>query len=45
MSAAAEPSTLATVIELILKTLPLDAALLTKLVALVLVHDVCDALP
>jgi len=28
-----------------LKTLPLDAALLTKLVALVLVNDVCDALP
>ena len=44
MSAAAVPSTLATVIELILNTLPLDAALLTKLVALVVLNDVCEEL-
>jgi hypothetical protein len=30
---------------LILKTLPLDAALLTRLVALVVVNDTCAELP
>jgi len=45
MSAADVPSTLATTIELILKTFPLDAALLTKDVAEVVVNDVLDELP
>jgi hypothetical protein len=45
MSAALEPSTFATTIELILKTFPLEAALLTSDVALVVVSDVCELLP
>jgi hypothetical protein len=45
MSAALVPSTLAATIELILKTFPLEAALLTNEVAEVVVRDVLDELP
>jgi hypothetical protein len=45
MSAADVPSTLAATIELILKTFPLAAALLTNDVALVVERAVCDELP
>jgi hypothetical protein len=45
MSAALVPSTLAATMELILKTLPLEAALLTNEVAEVVVRDVLDELP
>jgi len=45
ISAALVPSTLATIIMLILNTLPLDAALLTKLVALVVVSETLLLLP
>jgi hypothetical protein len=45
MSAAEVPSTLATTIELILKTFPLEAALLTREVADVVDNEVLDVLP
>jgi hypothetical protein len=45
MSAAVVPSTLAATIELILKTFPLEAALLTKEVAEVVVRDTLEVLP
>jgi hypothetical protein len=45
MSAAVVPSTFAATIELILKTFPLEAALLTKEVAEVVVRDTLEVLP
>ena len=45
ISDANDPSTFATTIELILKTLPLEAALLTKEVALVVDNDVWEEFP
>ena len=45
MSAALVPSTLAATMELILKTFPLEAALLTKEVAEVVVRDTLEVLP
>jgi hypothetical protein len=45
MSAAVVPSTLAATIELILKTFPLEAALLTREVAEVVVRDTLEVLP
>jgi hypothetical protein len=45
ISAALDPSTLDTINELILNTLPLEAALLTTAVALVVVKSVTVVLP
>jgi hypothetical protein len=45
MLAAAVPLVLATTMELILYTLPLEAALLAREVAEVVLNDTCDELP